>query len=85
MHEEGFLINKKSGLGNHLLYHHVIYRELSTIYTTVIDIRGGNIEREKLIIQYARKPGLAHNQRWSYQNGYIFPSSAPHLVLDIRV
>jgi hypothetical protein len=38
-----------------------------------------------MIIQYARKPGLAHNQRWTYQNGYIFPTSAPHLVLDIRV
>jgi hypothetical protein len=38
-----------------------------------------------VIIQYARKPGLAHNQRWTYQNGYIYPTSAPHLVLDIRV
>jgi hypothetical protein len=43
------------------------------------------IERDKVIIQYARKPGLAHNQRWTYQNGFIFPTSAPHLVLDIRV
>ncbi|KAG2202319.1 hypothetical protein INT47_010767 [Mucor saturninus] len=64
MHEEGFLINKKSGL--------------------VLDIRGGTIEREKVIIQYARKPGLAHNQRWSYRDGYISSTSAPHLVLDIR-
>lgn len=64
MHEEGFLINKKSGL--------------------VIDIKGGGIEREKLIIQYARKPGLAQNQRWTYRDGYICSSSAPHLVLDIR-
>lgn len=43
------------------------------------------IERDKLIIQYARKPGLAHNQRWKYQDGYIFPSAAPHLVIDIKV
>ncbi|CEG78525.1 hypothetical protein RMATCC62417_13121 [Rhizopus microsporus] len=63
MHEDGFLINKKSGL--------------------VLDIRGG-IERDKLIIQYARKPGLAHNQRWKYQDGYIFPSAAPHLAIDIK-
>ncbi|CAO3645593.1 unnamed protein product [Mucor hiemalis] len=64
MHEEGFLINKKSGL--------------------VLDIRGGSIERDKVIIQYARKPGLAHNQRWTYKDGFIFPSTAPHLALDIR-
>ncbi|CAO3666681.1 unnamed protein product [Rhizopus stolonifer] len=63
MHEEGFLINKKSGL--------------------VLDIRGG-IERDKVIIQYARKPGLAHNQRWKYENGYIFIASNPNLVLDIK-
>ncbi|KAI8881261.1 carbohydrate-binding module family 13 protein [Backusella circina FSU 941] len=63
MHEEGFLINKKSGL--------------------VIDIRGG-IERDKLIIQYARKPGLATNQRWKYQDGFIFPAASPNLVLDIK-
>lgn len=50
----------------------------------MLDIRGGSIERDKPIIQYARKPGLAHNQRWTYQNGYIYPTSAPHLVLDIR-
>ncbi|KAI9264547.1 hypothetical protein EDC94DRAFT_669719 [Helicostylum pulchrum] len=50
----------------------------------VIDIKGGSIEREKLIIQYARKPGLAQNQRWTYRDGYICSSSAPHLVLDIR-
>ncbi|KAI8095344.1 hypothetical protein BDF21DRAFT_469944 [Thamnidium elegans] len=50
----------------------------------VIDIKGGGIEREKLIIQYARKPGLAQNQRWTYRDGYICSSSAPHLVLDIR-
>lgn len=43
------------------------------------------IERDKVIIQYARKPGLAHNQRWTYENGYIFPTAAPNLVLDIRV
>ncbi|KAI9341045.1 hypothetical protein BD770DRAFT_330277 [Pilaira anomala] len=50
----------------------------------ILDIKGGSIEREKTIIQYARKPGLAQNQRWTYRDGYIFPSSAPHLVLDIR-
>ncbi|ORX60424.1 hypothetical protein DM01DRAFT_1342906 [Hesseltinella vesiculosa] len=64
MHEDGFLINKKSGL--------------------VIDIRGGDIKKDKPIIQYARKPGLAHNQRWVYQDGYIASKTAPHLVLDIR-
>lgn len=37
-----------------------------------------------MIIQYARKPGLAHNQRWSFRDGYISSTSAPHLVLDIR-
>lgn len=65
MHEDGFLINKKSGL--------------------VVDIRGGDIKKDKLLIQYARKPGLAYNQRWKYQDGYIFPEAAPHLVVDIRV
>ncbi|EIE91794.1 hypothetical protein RO3G_16505 [Rhizopus delemar RA 99-880] len=55
-----------------------IYRNWLTVLT-----RGG-IERDKLIIQYARKPGLAHNQRWKYQDGYIFPASNPNLVIDIR-
>ncbi|SAM05274.1 hypothetical protein [Absidia glauca] len=64
MHEDGFLINKKSGL--------------------VVDIRGGDIKKDKLLIQYARKPGLAHNQRWKYKDGFIFPQAAPHLVIDIR-
>ncbi|CDH57388.1 hypothetical protein RO3G_16505 [Lichtheimia corymbifera JMRC:FSU:9682] len=45
----------------------------------VLDIKG-----DKAIIQYARKAGLATNQRWSYLDGYIFPTAAPHLVLDIR-
>ncbi|KAI7880062.1 hypothetical protein K492DRAFT_178171 [Lichtheimia hyalospora FSU 10163] len=64
MHEDGFLINKKSGL--------------------VLDIKGGEMKKDKAIIQYARKAGLATNQRWSYLDGYIFPTAAPHLVLDIR-
>lgn len=51
----------------------------------VLDIRGGDIKRDKAIIQYARKPGLAHNQRWKYKDGYIFSAASPHLVLDIRV
>ncbi|KAG0166513.1 hypothetical protein DFQ28_007198 [Apophysomyces sp. BC1034] len=50
----------------------------------VIDIRGGDVKKDKSIIQYARKPGLAHNQRWKYQDGYIFPAADPNLVLDIR-
>ena len=44
----------------------------------------GDIKRDKAIIQYARKPGLAHNQRWKYEDGYIFPATSPNLVLDIR-
>jgi hypothetical protein len=51
----------------------------------VVDIRGGDIKKDKLLIQYARKPGLAHNQRWKYKDGFIFPQAAPHLVIDIRV
>lgn len=43
------------------------------------------MKKDKAIIQYARKAGLATNQRWSYLDGYIFPTAAPHLVLDIRV
>ncbi|KAG2228355.1 hypothetical protein INT45_011147 [Circinella minor] len=58
MHEDGFLINKKSGLGD--------------------------LKKDKSLIQYARKAGLAANQRWEYRDGYIFPQVAPHLVLDIR-
>ncbi|KAL0097107.1 carbohydrate-binding module family 13 protein [Phycomyces blakesleeanus] len=64
MHEDGFIINKKSGL--------------------VLDIRGGELKKDKLVIQYSRKPGLAQNQRWSYDDGFIFPTAAPHLVLDIK-
>lgn len=45
----------------------------------------GEMKKDKAIIQYARKAGLATNQRWSYLDGYIFPTAAPHLVLDIRV
>lgn len=44
----------------------------------------GDIKRDKAIIQYARKPGLAHNQRWKYQDGFIASAASPHLVLDIR-
>ncbi|KAI9318934.1 hypothetical protein BX666DRAFT_2025281 [Dichotomocladium elegans] len=51
---------------------------------TVLDIRGGDIKRDKPIIQYARKPGLAYNQRWMYQDGYICSKSMPNLVVDIR-
>ncbi|KAI7872781.1 ricin B lectin domain-containing protein [Spinellus fusiger] len=58
MHEAGFLINKKSGLGD--------------------------LKKEKSVIQYVRKAGLAQNQRWKYQDGYVFPAAAPHLCLDIR-
>lgn len=54
-------------------------------WLVVIDIRGGDIKKDKLLIQYARKPGLAHNQRWKYKDGFIFPQAAPHLVIDIRV
>ncbi|CDH57389.1 hypothetical protein RO3G_16505 [Lichtheimia corymbifera JMRC:FSU:9682] len=50
----------------------------------VLDIKGGEMKKDKAIIQYARKAGLATNQRWSYLDGYIFPTAAPHLVLDIR-
>ncbi|KAI9013821.1 hypothetical protein CLU79DRAFT_392659 [Phycomyces nitens] len=64
MYEDGFIINKKSGL--------------------VLDIRGGELKKDKLLIQYSRKPGLAQNQRWSYEEGFIFPTAAPHLVMDIR-
>ena len=45
----------------------------------------GDLKKDKSLIQYARKAGLAANQRWEYRDGYIFPQAAPHLVLDIRV
>ena len=54
------------------------------IYYLIMYFLLGDIKKDKTIIQYARKPGLAHNQRWKYEDGYIFPASAPNLVLDVR-
>ncbi|KAI8986052.1 hypothetical protein BDB01DRAFT_721121 [Pilobolus umbonatus] len=43
-----------------------------------------DIERDKLIIQFSRKPGLAYNQRWKYQDGYLSPGTGSHLALDVK-
>ncbi|RUP51399.1 ricin B lectin domain-containing protein [Jimgerdemannia flammicorona] len=62
--EDGFLINKHSGL--------------------VLDIESGKLESGNHICQYTKKPiGEADNQRWGYQNGYIYVLANPDLVLDV--
>ncbi|OZJ03232.1 hypothetical protein BZG36_03448 [Bifiguratus adelaidae] len=51
----------------------------------VIDVRGGALKPVAQIIQYSRKlMQSAHNQRWTFREGYIYPIVDPALVLDIR-
>lgn len=66
-----YSLTNASGHSNHCYYCHHYFLK-------------GDIKRDKAIIQYARKPGLAHNQRWKYQDGFISSAASPHLVLDIR-
>ncbi|RUS14907.1 ricin B lectin domain-containing protein [Endogone sp. FLAS-F59071] len=63
--EEGFLVNKRSGL--------------------VIDIQSGELAPDRNICQYDRKwVQEANNQRWGYEDGFIYCRARPDLVLDIR-
>lgn len=52
----------------------------------VLDIRGGEMQPESQIIQYAQKMvEEAANQRWAIdEEGYIFCEARPDLVLDIQ-
>ncbi|KAI9476149.1 MAG: ricin B lectin domain-containing protein [Benjaminiella poitrasii] len=50
----------------------------------VMDIRGGDLKSDTLIVQYDRKMTMAHNQRWGYRDGYIYCLADPRLVLDIK-
>lgn len=51
----------------------------------VLDIRGGEMELESSIIQYAQKMSEeAANQKWEIdEDGYICCAARPDLVLDI--
>ncbi|KAI8997553.1 ricin B lectin domain-containing protein [Pilobolus umbonatus] len=62
--ENGFLLNKKSGL--------------------VLDVRGGDLQSDKPIVQYTRKITMAHNQRFGFRDGYIYCLADPRLVLDVK-
>ncbi|KAI8888786.1 carbohydrate-binding module family 13 protein [Backusella circina FSU 941] len=50
----------------------------------VMDIRGGDLQAEKTIVQYERKMTMAHNQRFGYRDGFIYCLADPRLVLDIK-
>lgn len=40
---------------------------------------------DALICQYDRKLVVdAQNQRWGYQDGYIYTLADPHMVLDVK-
>ncbi|RUP51398.1 ricin B lectin domain-containing protein [Jimgerdemannia flammicorona] len=51
----------------------------------VLDIESGKLERDRRICQYEKKwIQEANNQRWGYQDGFIYCLAEPELVLDIR-
>lgn len=51
----------------------------------VIDVRGGPLVDNALICQYDRKLiAEAQNQRWGYEDGFIYTLADPHMVLDVR-
>ncbi|RCI02564.1 hypothetical protein CU098_003819, partial [Rhizopus stolonifer] len=51
----------------------------------VLDVRGGPLIDNAWICQYDRKVvSDADNQRWGYNEGYIYVLSDPHMVLDVR-
>ncbi|RUP48252.1 hypothetical protein BC936DRAFT_144788 [Jimgerdemannia flammicorona] len=64
--EDGFLINKHSGL--------------------VLDIESGQLEADRRICQYHKhtKADYQDNQRFGYQDSYIYVLANPELVLHIR-
>lgn len=50
-----------------------------------MDIESGNLVPDNKICQYDRKWAQeAYNQKWGYDNGFIYCTSNPDLVLDIR-
>ncbi|GAA5796655.1 hypothetical protein HPULCUR_002029 [Helicostylum pulchrum] len=50
----------------------------------IMDIRGGDLQSDKQIVQYDRKLTMAHNQRFGYRDGFIYCLADPRLVLDIK-
>ncbi|KAI8888888.1 carbohydrate-binding module family 13 protein, partial [Backusella circina FSU 941] len=46
----------------------------------VLDVRGGSMKSEAVIIQYDRK----NQKKFSYGNGFIYPTANHELVLDIK-
>jgi hypothetical protein len=51
----------------------------------VLDVRGGPLVDSALICQYDRKlMADANNQRWGYNNGYIYVLADRHMVLDVK-
>lgn len=51
----------------------------------VLDVRGGPLVDDAWICQYDRKKiSEAQNQRWGYEDGFIYTLADPHMVLDVR-
>lgn len=50
-----------------------------------MDVRGGPLTDGAWICQYDRKLiAEAQNQRWGYDNGYLYVLADPHMVLDVK-
>ncbi|ORZ16872.1 hypothetical protein BCR42DRAFT_413365 [Absidia repens] len=50
----------------------------------VMDIRGGDLKADTLIVQYGRKVTMAHNQRFGFRDGYLYTLADPRLVFDVK-
>ncbi|KAI7870428.1 hypothetical protein BDF14DRAFT_1774212 [Spinellus fusiger] len=49
-----------------------------------MDVRGGDIKPDTLVVQYDRKEAMAHNQRWGYREGFLYIVADPRYVLEIK-
>lgn len=51
----------------------------------MLDVRGGPLVDDAWVCQYDRKLIVnAQNQRWGYQDGYIYTLADPHMVFDVK-
>ncbi|ORZ01887.1 ricin B lectin domain-containing protein [Absidia repens] len=50
----------------------------------VLDVRGGDLKADTLIVQYGRKTTAAQNQRFGFRDGYLYVLADPQLVFDIK-
>ncbi|KAI8374464.1 ricin B lectin domain-containing protein [Radiomyces spectabilis] len=85
-YDNGYIINKNSGLGKVMLLGLWKYVLLTYCFRALLLSSVGYTGGDKQVIQYKRKMiEDAQNQRWYYrEDGFIYPQVDPNLVLDIR-